>query len=127
MFAALASAARQTHSGKVADTTGVRLVVGDTSVTFVMVTVRPHAVGGRRVAGSSKVTHSPETWPETNGVTTSRQRDRRLQVTTLEAQHVPRLQHAGAVVQVVVLESIELNRESAVCGSNRIGIIPLLK
>jgi hypothetical protein len=37
------------------------------------------------------------------------------------------LKHAGSVVQVVVLERVELDRKSTVCGRNRVGIIPLSK
>jgi hypothetical protein len=35
------------------------------------------------------------------------------------------LKHAGSVVQVVVLEGVELDRKSTVCGCDRVRVVPL--
>lgn len=90
-----------------------------------MVAIRPETFRCGSIARSSKITHGPETGPETDRVTTTRERNTGLQVSALEAELVPGLEHARAVVEVVVLEGVETNGDDTVLGSNSVGIIPL--
>ena len=46
-------------------------------------------------------------------------------MTALVAELVPRLKHAGPVIQAVVCKRLKLDVQGAVLGDERIGVIPL--
>ena len=110
MIFACTCACRQPHTRQVTQTICLALIGSDSSVTLVVVAIRPHSVSSSSIARSSKIAHRPETGPESNGITTSGERDTGFDMSTFEAELVPGLEHARSVVDTMVLESIELNR-----------------
>lgn len=100
-------ASRQTHSRQGVKTIRRTLVRRDTNIALVIVTVRPHAVRGSPVARSTKVTHSPETGPETRYAAVTGEGDTSFEAAAFETQLVPGLEHAGTVFEFVVGEFVE--------------------
>jgi hypothetical protein len=90
-----------------------------------VVAVRPQTISRCEVARTGEVAHRPETRPETTHVTLSRERNTGLEMSTLVAKLVPRLDHSRSVLEPVVLEKIELEDKSTVLGVSCIGIVPL--
>lgn len=125
MILAFACASWQLHSRQKAETIVRTLVGSNANIAFVVVAVRPEALGGAKVARASKVAHRPKTGPETTHVSLSRQRNTGLEMATLVAQLVPRLDHAGSILQSVVVMSRELEHKRAVLCPCSIGIVPL--
>ena len=125
MVLVCASTSRKFHPGQVTETARVALIWSDSGIADVLIAVWPHSIGRRCVTGASKVAHCPETRPKAHCVASSWKGYACLDISTLEAHLVPRLDHAGPIIQVVVLESIEANVEGAVCCRYCVRVIPL--
>lgn len=101
------------------------LVGEDTSVARV-VRVWPSAFGGGQVAGTTEITHEPDGGPVSTGARRARQHDAEFNVTALEAELVPGLDHAGAKVFVVELVLFESNDHGSVGGVDGFGRVPFV-
>ena len=125
MVLVCASTSRKSHPWQVTETARVALIWSDSGIADVVIAVWPHSIRRRSVTRPSKVSHCPETRPKAHCVASSWKGYACLQISAFEAHLVPRLDHAGPIIQVVVLESIEANVEGAVCRRYCVRVIPL--
>lgn len=121
----VARARREFHAGQEVAAVRRALVRGDAGVALVVVAVGPHAVSRGGVARAAQVAHGPEARPEARDVAGAGHGDAGLEAPTGEAQLVPALHHAGAVVEVVVAELVEADLQHAVLGRDRVRVVPL--
>lgn len=127
MVFSFARTSRESHPREEVEASGVALVCRYASITNVVIAVWPHAVSRCSIAGPPKVSHCPNARPEAHGIASPRKRDARFHISALEAHLVPRLYHAGAVVEVVILKSVEADVESPIFGGHCIWVVPLSK